>query len=1178
VTLQNSILTFAFAAIASVMAVFTPTHAFAQSTPPRPAVSITPMPRFWVATKVADLNEDGHPDIIGSAVLNGPPPSDLLVALGQGDGTFRTPVSLGLPGAPLAIADFNGDGHQDVLIDLRTILPGRGNGSFAAARTFDISPTLPEHLPVETQPTFALVAADFNGDHKVDLLVGSSLYPGRGDFTFDPPFELTGASGFQAAVTDFNGDGRLDIAFMRMSEPFDIFLNQGSFLFSAASAPGPMTFDVRAITTADLNKDGKRDLVAVSSGESFTGFSAGAVHVFRGNGDGTFQADVSYPAGVGGQLAANTVAVGDFNHDGHADIATGGQSARFYDSPCTGRVYWDSVSILPGVGDGTLAPQLSFRLGTDNHTDIAYQLMHSGLVSGDINGDGWTDLVASPGAVLMSHAATANHAPTLTAGPDQFNVEDVPLEGTAADADNDWLTFEWRRSDGSLFSQVPYFCGAVPDTYTLTVSDGHGGSASDTMTISPVPTGGSNPPYLITAPQIGDALGTATPYPIRFAAGFLGEYGATSLRLWSSADDGRTWKAIPGCGNLPITETQSQCVWSTPGPVTNTGRIMIEALTASGVRIYSATSGQFRIVAGAGILPGLLGADSGFFSEDFGAVGAPGSASFDGRVITVKGSGADIWGTVDQFHYVATFISGDAEIIARVLSVQNVDAWTKAGVMIRSVFNASSAHASLFATPSTVKGLAFQRRTTSGGTSVSTAGPSIVAPVWLRLVRSGTEISAYYRVNETAAWTLIGTETSAQFDGTLEIGLAVSSHVRSTLATATFDHVQVRQPLPAGWSDDNVGAVGAQGTGMLSDVASVTGSGADVWGTADEFNWLHRSVSGDFSVEAQIDSVDNVNPWTKAGLMIRASNSASSQYAFVMATPTTQKGIAFQGRQANGGPATQVQQVTRGLTSTTPVYLRLTRQGNTINAFVRYDLRSGWQHMGTLMMTALPANVEVGLAVSSHLDGTLATAHFSSIVIEPYLSLSTSVIGPGSGRSFTNGTFFTAFNTGSDIWNTADDFTYLYTRWSGDGTLTARLNQVLTADQWTKAGLMFRESLAPGSRYAYALVSSSKGSGVQYRGATNGPAAVAGSVPGRSAPGEFEPGFWVRITREGNLFRGFYSLDKTTWTSLGEITVAMPDEVYVGIAVTSHNVTSEGVGQFDDVTLRHQADVPEPAR
>jgi regulation of enolase protein 1 (concanavalin A-like superfamily) len=306
--------------------------------------------------------------------------------------------------------------------------------------------------------------------------------------------------------------------------------------------------------------------------------------------------------------------------------------------------------------------------------------------------------------------------------------------------------------------------------------------------------------------------------------------------------------------------------------------------------------------------------------------------------------------------------------------------------------------------------------------------------------------------------------------------------------------------------------------------------------------------------------------------MIRAGSGAAAQHAFVFATPSVEKGVAFQARPTAGGTSTQV----LSLAAAPPVFLRITRQGDTINAYARPTRSRSWLHMGTIVLRGLPAAVDVGLAVSSHVDGVLATAQFSSIVIEPMRAWTTTVIGPGTGRSFVNGTFFSAFNTGRDIWGTADDFTFVHTRWQGDGTLTARLNQLSTADAWSKAGLMFRESLDPGSKYAYALSSSSKGSALQYRNLANAAAAQAGAVPGRSAPGEFEPGFWLRITRTGDLFTSFYSTDLVTWTPLGQATIAMPAEIYVGIAVTSHNAGAEAVGQFDDLTLRHDAQVPEP--
>jgi regulation of enolase protein 1 (concanavalin A-like superfamily) len=269
---------------------------------------------------------------------------------------------------------------------------------------------------------------------------------------------------------------------------------------------------------------------------------------------------------------------------------------------------------------------------------------------------------------------------------------------------------------------------------------------------------------------------------------------------------------------------------------------------------------------------------------------------------------------------------------------------------------------------------------------VSTSGPAIVAPVWLRLVRSGNEISGYYKVTEGAAWTLVGTQTFASLDSAMQAGLAVSSHTRSGLAAARFDRLQIiqRQPLPDGWSSDDVGTVGAAGRAQLSDVAAVTGSGADVWGTADEFHWVHRRASGDFTFDARVDRVDNVDRWTKAGLMIRSSGSPSSQYAFVLATPTSQKGIAFQGRTTNGGAAVQVAQTTAVPAVVAPVDLRITRMGNTIAAYARrVSEDDGWHLLGTLTMTALPADVDVGLAVTSHDDGVLATAQFSRIVLEP---------------------------------------------------------------------------------------------------------------------------------------------------------------------------------------------------
>ena len=187
-------------------------------------------------------------------------------------------------------------------------------------------------------------------------------------------------------------------------------------------------------------------------------------------------------------------------------------------------------------------------------------------------------------------------------------------------------------------------------------------------------------------------------------------------------------------------------------------------------------------------------------------------------------------------------------------------------------------------------------------------------------------------MGSSGAWTLIGTQTFTSLANSLQVGLAVSSHVHGTLARATFDHVDVSAAggTPSGWTSEDVGAVGAAGDSAVLDdgTATVTGSGADIWGTADEFHWAYQTVSGNFSIEALVDSVENVSRWVKAGLMIRATHDAGSQHASLFATPTTEKGIAFQGRETSGAASTQQSSVAVAPAT----WIRLTRDGDTIEA------------------------------------------------------------------------------------------------------------------------------------------------------------------------------------------------------------------------------------------------------
>lgn len=180
----------------------------------------------------------------------------------------------------------------------------------------------------------------------------------------------------------------------------------------------------------------------------------------------------------------------------------------------------------------------------------------------------------------------------------------------------------------------------------------------------------------------------------------------------------------------------------------------------------------------------------GWSTADVGAVGAQGSANYAGGAFTVMGAGADIWSTADAFRFVYTTLTGDGTIVARVASEQYVSNWTKAGVMMRESLDPGSRQALMLVSPG--KGLAFQRRVDANGLSTNTPAGAGTAPYYVKLTRTGTTIAASISP-DGSSWTSAGSDTIAMA-ATIDVGLAVSSHVSGTLATAAFTDVAV---LPA---------------------------------------------------------------------------------------------------------------------------------------------------------------------------------------------------------------------------------------------------------------------------------------------------------------------------------------------------------------------------------------------
>lgn len=186
-----------------------------------------------------------------------------------------------------------------------------------------------------------------------------------------------------------------------------------------------------------------------------------------------------------------------------------------------------------------------------------------------------------------------------------------------------------------------------------------------------------------------------------------------------------------------------------------------------------------------------------WLSQDVGAVAAPGSfTEMPAGTYTLRGSGADIWGTADEFRYAYRNVTGDVTITARVASIQNINAWTKAGVMIREghTLAANARNVMALVSPTAANMYRRQVRATVGGTTASLGAGAGTAPVYLRVVRAGNTFTASYAPAATGPWTNLGAPLTLALSANTSVGLAVTSHADGTLADGVFDNVTITTP------------------------------------------------------------------------------------------------------------------------------------------------------------------------------------------------------------------------------------------------------------------------------------------------------------------------------------------------------------------------------------------------
>src|ERR1019366_3412245 len=322
----------------------------------------------------------------------------------------------------VAVADVNGDGKPDVVVgncgdSTVGVLLGNGDGTFQPAVTYFT------YFSGCWNPT-AVAVADLNGDGKPDLVMGCGsiaavgVMLGNGDGTFQPAVTYDSGPGYAVnyvAVADVNRDGKLDLVVTNCGAdgcasggPLAVLLGNGDGTFQPAVTYDSGGRDPWSVAVADVNGDGNPDLLVAN-------YASGTVGVLLGNGDGTFKAAVTYASGAAYPVS---IAITDVNGDGRPDLLVANQTAG------EGR-----VGVLLGNGDGTFQPVATDDSGGARADEVAVA---------DVNGDGKPDLLTANedsdtvGVLLGNGDGTFQPALTFGAGgyyPDSIIVADVNGDG-----------------------------------------------------------------------------------------------------------------------------------------------------------------------------------------------------------------------------------------------------------------------------------------------------------------------------------------------------------------------------------------------------------------------------------------------------------------------------------------------------------------------------------------------------------------------------------------------------------------------------------------------------------------------------------------------------------------------------------------------------------------------------
>jgi hypothetical protein len=468
-----------------------------------------------ISVAAGDLNNDGFPDLVAVSQCYSSNPLDchtgISVLINNGDGTFKPATTYkgdGTNGFRVAIADVNGDGILDLVIlnsnnpTTISVMVGAGDGTFGAPVSY-LLPTSSTYVPA------AMAVADVNGDGKPDVVValgnlsgGSAvltvlLNQGGGTFGSAVIYNSGGLFGTQdVIVADVNGDGVPDLVDVNLCSTPTQFPNgtanpcvgsngteqpgtigvligngNGTFqpaavYFSGGYMVTPGTGVSQTLAAVDLNHDGKLDLLVSNQCCQ----SYGMATVLLGNGDGSFQAPVTYSAGTTSN--ATWITAADVDGDGNPDAVVVSSTDPFGNRTPT-------VSVMLGNGDGTLqTPHCVSGTCSGLYNFFPYLTPANMVVMTDLNRDGKPDLIAAIGcgnaascaqgaAVRVNQTPRAQTTTSLASAPNPSSYgQSVALTATVTSAAPGTPTGSVTFTGATTLGSAPL----VGNTATLNVS------------------------------------------------------------------------------------------------------------------------------------------------------------------------------------------------------------------------------------------------------------------------------------------------------------------------------------------------------------------------------------------------------------------------------------------------------------------------------------------------------------------------------------------------------------------------------------------------------------------------------------------------------------------------------------------------------------------------------------